>query len=102
MVVHGHGKDLFGLILTDHVLFEQGLDLLRRQETAVFELFLDVLLGHDVVAQGNAFVANVDVGPGDQPLHLGLGLAAKGAAQLGGIVLPAHERSLAFLRGMIP
>jgi len=56
------------VLLADHVLVQNGLDLGRLgdmrsgREMGVLALFL----GKDLVAQGDAFVADIDIGSGDQ------------------------------------
>ena len=92
MVVHGHGQDLLGLVLADDVFIEQAFDLGRRQKLAALGLLAHRFLSDDLIAERDALVANIDVGTGDEPLHLVLILAAKGAAQFTrhGILLPCH------------
>ena len=82
VVVHRHGQDLLGLVLADHVFVEFGLDLGGGQQLAVLHRLGDVLLRDDLVAQRNAFVADVDAGPGNEALHGVLPLAAEGTTQL--------------------
>ena len=62
-----------------------GLDLLRRGErVGQFKLLLVQAVVHFIVQNGraelDAFVADVDVGAGDDPADLLLTLAAEGAA----------------------
>src|SRR5262249_2662970 len=84
VVVDRDGEDLLGALLADDVLVEDVLDLggLGGAGEAVALLFLLDLLGDDVVAEADALVADVDGGPGAEPLPLLLGLAAEGAAQV--------------------
>src|SRR5215468_870244 len=81
VVVDRDGEDLLGALLADHVLVEHVLDLgrLGHAGEAVALLLLLDLLGDDVVAEPDALVADVHGGPGDELLHLLLGLATEGA-----------------------
>ena len=83
VVVDGHRQAAFGLLLTDHVLVQDVVDLPRLGE------ILDVeagrsgeLLIDDLVAEVDALVADIHAGSSDQLLDLPLGLAAEAAKQL--------------------
>ena len=61
MVVDGDGEGLLGLLLPDHVLVEDVLDLLRGGDLG--DRFGDLalfVLGQDLVAERDALVADVD------------------------------------------
>ena len=83
MVVDGDRQSPLGFVLTDYVLVEEVVDLLRAGK--VFdvkrrwncEFFVD-----DLVTKIDAFVTDVDAGAGDQLLDLPLRLAAETAEQL--------------------
>ena len=82
MVVHGDTHRLLRLILTDHVVAEEFVDLfglgqfVELQVTCLVELFLD-----DLVTEVDAFVADVDAGSCDELLDLLLTLSAERALQ---------------------
>jgi hypothetical protein len=83
VVVDRHRERALGLLLADDVLVEDVVDLPRLGE------ILDVegrrsceLLVDDLVAEIDAFVADVDAGAGDQLLDLPLRLAAEAAEEL--------------------
>src|SRR5205814_6300310 len=83
VVVDGHGEDLLGLLLTDHVLVEGELDLAGIGELGARRLRLrrlEHLLFDDLLAQVYALVADVDALAGDQLSDLLLALAAEAAA----------------------
>ena len=69
MIMHGNRENFLGLLLADDIFIQKLFDLLGRQQTAIFEFLADGLLSHDVVAQRHAFVADVHVRPGDEPLN---------------------------------
>ena len=73
VVVDRDGEGLLGRLLADDVLLEEGEDLfrLRQLELArgLFAGFGETLFD-DLVAELDAFVADVDAGTGDQLLHL--------------------------------
>src|SRR5581483_2355024 len=76
------GEDLLGLLLTDHVVVQELVDLLRLGKLVPLDLGgLRQLLFDDLVAEIDALVTDVDAGPGDQLLHLLLALPAEGALQ---------------------
>src|SRR5262249_29630974 len=82
VVVHRHRQDLLGALLADHVLVEDGLDLGRlRQAPELARLLLFPLLRDDVVAQLDAFVADVNGGAGDELADVVLALATERAPQ---------------------
>ena len=75
-------------LLADDVLVQVRLDVLRlghHRAGGVVVLPLE-FLGDDLVAQLDAFVADVDRGAGDELAHFFLGLATEGAAQLPAIL----------------
>ena len=82
VVVHRDRQDLLGALLADHVLVEDGLDLGGlRQAPELARLLLFPLLRDDVVAELDAFVADVDGGAGDELADVVLALAAERAPQ---------------------
>jgi hypothetical protein len=83
VVVDRHRQRLLGLLLPDHVLVERRLDLLRRRDLRdrLRDLAL-LVLGEDLVAEGDALVADVDRRAGDELPDRVLGLSAERAAQV--------------------
>ena len=83
MVVDRDGQRLLGLVLPDHVLVQHHLDLERGGDLRdrLGDLPLLVLC-QDLVAEGDALVADVDRGPGDELPHRVLGLPAERAAKM--------------------
>jgi hypothetical protein len=66
VVVHAHRQDLLGLVLADDVVVEERADLARRGQLLEVQLSgLGELLLDDLVAQVDAFVADVHAGAGD-------------------------------------
>jgi hypothetical protein len=83
VVVDGDRKRALGLLLPDHVLIQDGVDLLRlRQAVDVERRRGGQLLVDDLVAEIDALVADVYARAGDQLLDLALGLAAEAAEEL--------------------
>src|SRR5690606_26173500 len=84
VVVDRNRDDLLGEVLTDDVVVEDRPDLLGLGHLALtlLALLLLVLLGEDVVAEGDALVADVHRRTRDELLDLLLALAAEGAAQI--------------------
>jgi hypothetical protein len=88
MVVHGNRQGLLGKILTDDVLIQVGSDFLRSRQSrhssgcvTDFAHHLFQFLANDVVAKLDAFIADEDLGTGDQTLDFMLALAAERAIQ---------------------
>ena len=76
------------MVLADHVVVEEGLDLGGSgQRDLGLALFPVVLLGDDVVAELDALVADVDRRPGDELPDLALGLAAERAGEVDRVLL---------------
>ena len=97
VIVDRDRKDLLGLVLPDHVVVEEALDLGRRRQRDRRAALVPVrLLGDDVVAEPDALVADVDRRPRDQLAHLALPLAAEGAGEIPAVVVlfPTQARSL--------
>ena len=85
VVVDRDGQGNFGVVLADDIAVHVGFDLLRRRERIRQLELLGVdavvhLIAQDGRAELDAFVADVDVGAGDDPADLLLTLAAEGAA----------------------
>ena len=82
VVVDGNREDLLCRLLADHVLVEDGLDLVGfRQLVAATLGALVELLADDVVAELDTFVADEHRRPGDQFANLVLTLAAERAVK---------------------
>jgi hypothetical protein len=83
VVVDGHREGPLRLFLADYVLVEDRVDLLRLRQVLEVEGGSGCqLLVDDLVAEIDAFVADVDAGSGDQLLDLALRLAAEAAEEL--------------------
>jgi len=97
VVVDGDGQGPLRVVLPDDVLLEEGVDLARLGQVEVGH-DAGAGLGHalfdDLVAQLDAFVADVDPGAGDQLLHLLLTLAAEGALEQVGALTDACHQAL--------
>jgi hypothetical protein len=80
VVVDRDGQDLFGALLADDVLIEDGLDLGGLREAAqLARLLLFPLLRDDVVTELDALVADIDGGACDQLADVILALTAERA-----------------------
>jgi hypothetical protein len=83
VVVDRYGEGALGTVLADDILVEYVEDLARLRKVLELEggrsseLFID-----DLVAEVDAFVADIDAGAGDQLLDLALRLAAEAAEEL--------------------
>src|SRR5690606_37715202 len=78
------------LLLTDHVLVQDVLDLARRRYARYrFRSFALLLLREDLIAERYALIADVDRWAGDELLHRLLRFAAETAAQ---VLLARHRR----------
>jgi hypothetical protein len=90
MVVDGHGQNLLGAILANHVLIKRFLDLFGAGQavTAALGVFLD-FLPDDVVAKIDAFVADKNGRACNQLADFLLALAAEGAVQQLAVTAPA-------------
>ena len=83
VVVDGDGERALRGLLADHVLVQQRVDLGRARKVVEVEVSgSGELLVDDLVAEVDAFVADVDPGAGDQLLDLTLALAAEAAEKL--------------------
>src|SRR4051794_20304733 len=83
VVVDGDGEGAFGLFLGDDVLVEGRVDLGRARKVVEVERARGrQLLVDDLVAEIDAFVADVDARTGDQLLDLPLRLSAETAEKL--------------------
>ncbi len=93
MIVDGDGERLLRALLPDHVLIEHILDLLRRRDLGDRLRYLSLLiLGENLVAEGNALVADVDRRARDELPHGVLGLSAERTTQVF-IVTHWHPRN---------
>jgi hypothetical protein len=83
VVVDGNRKGALGALLTHHVFVEDLPDLLRLRQVLELEGGRGgQLLVDDLVTEVDAFVADIDAGPGDQLLDLTLRLPAEAAEEL--------------------
>ena len=83
MVVDRNGQRPLGLLLTDDVVVQLRVDLLRARKVVEVERRRSgELLVDDLVAEIDALVADVNAGTGDQLLDLPLRLAAEAAEKL--------------------
>ena len=84
VVVHGHGEASLGLLLTNHVVVQDVVDLPRARKRLRLDRRggRDGLLVDDLVTEVDAFIADVHARPGDELLDLPLGLAAEAAEEL--------------------
>ena len=83
VIVDRDRQRLLRLLLPDHVLVENVLDLLRRRDLRdrLGDLAL-LVLGEDLVAEGDALVADVDGRSGDELPDRVLRLSAERAAEV--------------------
>ena len=83
MVVHGHGQDLLGPLLADHVLIELLLDGAGRRdmrEQRLGRAAAPFFLVDDRLAQLDALAADIDVARSfDEGADVAIAFAAKGA-----------------------
>ena len=83
MIVNGDGQRLLRLLLTDHVLVEDILDLLRRGDLGYRLSYLALLiLRQNLVAESDAFVADVNGRSGNELPDGILRFAAEGATEV--------------------
>ena len=89
------GEGLLGAFLTHHVFVEGVLDLLGLGNVRALAsgILLSVFLGDDVVAELDAFVADVHRGAGDQLADFLLALPAEGTRQVAVVVALLHDFS---------
>src|SRR5574341_911206 len=82
MLVDSHREPLLGFVLPDHVLVQEGFNFpgLRQRRTRSYRLGL-LIVADDLVADVDAFIANVDGGTGNELLHLVLRFAAERTTQ---------------------
>ena len=81
--MNGNGKYLLGLFLTDHVLIQDVLDL-HRLKQLLFEIYCTFFLPlffHDVVAQFDAFITDIDGRTSNDFFDFILRFSAEGASQ---------------------
>jgi hypothetical protein len=78
MIVDGNGKDALATVLADNILVQVFVDVLGfGQMLEVFALLLRPLLDHDLVAQFDTLVTNVNRGTSDKLLDFFLSFAAE-------------------------
>ena len=78
MVVYGHGQHLFGVVLANHVIIENRVNLPRTGNPFPgFHKVALVFLADDVHAEFDAFIADEDGRPGNQLADFMLALAAE-------------------------
>src|SRR5690606_32504483 len=96
VVVDRYRQGLHGPVLADHVLVEEGADLLGLGQLLPPQVGrLGQLLLDDLVAQLDALVADVDARTRDELLDLLLRLAAEGTLQqVAAVADPCHRFSL--------
>jgi hypothetical protein len=96
VVVDGDGERPLGLFLRDDVVVQHRVDVPRAGQVVEVELGRSrQLLVDDLVAEIDAFVADVDAGAGDQLLNLSLALPAEAAEELlVAFACPGHFVSL--------
>ncbi len=102
VVVDGDREGALGGLLADDVLLEEREDLARLGQIEVGDdagRGLGHALFDDLVAQLDAFVADVDAGTGDQLLDLLLALSAEGALEQVGTLTDARHHALLVASG---
>ena len=78
MIINGHGKYFFGMILLDDIVVQQGFDLSwRKQFLGTGGAFFFVFFGNDFTTKVDTFVTYVHRWSGDQFSDFLLGLPAK-------------------------
>src|SRR5688572_12469070 len=88
----GDGEDLLRPLLADDVVVRDFFDLagLGDLGEAGGGLFAVDLLGDDVVAEGDALIADIDRGPGDELLYFTLRLSTEGAGEVPRFTTSCH------------
>ena len=85
VIVYGNAQGALRPFLPDDILIQDRLHLCGQRQFFHFRLLYAAVAVHElfilqnIIAQGNAFVADIDVRTGHQPFHHVLGLAAEGA-----------------------
>jgi hypothetical protein len=95
VVVHRHREALLGAVLSDDVLVEDVIYLFRLRDIAKPKILVDVfikLFFDYLVAELDAFVADVDAGARDEFTYLLLRFAAEAALQLT-LLVPESEHA---------
>src|SRR6185295_15807556 len=100
VVVDGDRERLLGPVLADDVLVQLLVDLARA---GVLRALGGLFLGDDVVAKGDALVADEHAGTGDELAHLTAPLPTEGAVEVvhQGSVLHRDLASPSALRGNV-
>src|SRR4051812_8087703 len=100
MVVDGHRKGLFGVVLSDAVPIEVPLDVgglghgLDRGRRWFARLWSQLFIEH-ILAQNDAVITDVDAGSGDQLFYFRTGLTTETAQ--GDVGRAGHRSGLLFL-----
>jgi hypothetical protein len=92
VVVDSHSQRSLGWLLADDIFLQEVEDLagLRKLEAAKISYFRKFFL-NDLVAKLNAFIADIDTGPGNELAHLLLALSAERTLQqIGALANPSH------------
>jgi hypothetical protein len=78
VLIDGDGQPLLGFVLSNHVLIEEAFDLtgLRQGWARRYRLSL-LIVGDNLIANVDAFVADVDRGPGNELLNFILRFATE-------------------------
>ena len=81
VIVDGDRELLLRDLLSDHVVVEEGFDLLRLRQRRVVLLIQHPVFRDDVETDVDTLVADEDRGPGDELLYFALALVAERAAK---------------------
>jgi hypothetical protein len=78
MLVDSYGKTFFGFILSNDILIQETLNFTRlgQRGTSSYGFGL-LIIGDDLIADIDAFIANVNSGTGNQFFYFILRLAAE-------------------------
>ena len=97
VVVHRHGQGHLGLLLTNNILVQHGVDFLGGGDRVwnlphkrLAVLLLEAIHSHGLHAKAHTLVTDINARARDHPLHLVLVLAAEGTAY-SSLVVDCHE-----------